>query len=388
MMEMDTRTGTKFNLCNLLVGGVVMLVMVNTPEVLLGTFATGSIDIREVGTEKGKVQLASFGGGFNRTAYYTSGLLLMSSTDPWTAYGEIGYRVNEAYWVVPRKPTVWYTRFAETGSRRNDFEKRVAVPNNEVAVLRKIPRPTEEKCRALNVTDFSYWAKMYICAGGKFGFEVGGPDLKRDEGFFSLTMGHTYVRYSSIDGNRVVTGDEVFDDRPVNFPRHEKLWTDMGDCFLNAVSFNRISGSMKASERLALSSLVRIAGINHPSGFSQPPVETEAEIISVMCSNVSFWVIVTMVVSILLMWFSALYFCFNMKILSRELGQWIQIGNKLSSSRAFDSLPRYAHSSSDRSKDITVLLQSVVVDGSTEIILVPVPQNDHEDRSTTDLTGE
>lgn len=387
-MEMDTRTGRKYNLSSFLVGGFVMLFMVNTPEVLLGTLATGHNDIRETGTERGKVELASFGGGFNNTTYYTSGLLLMSSTDPWTAYGEIGYRLNESYWVVPRKPTLFYARFAEAGSRWNDFEKRVWVPNNEVVVLRKIPRPVDEKCSILNATDFKYFVKFYTCTGGKFGFEAGGPNLKRDEGFFSLTVGHTHVHYSSINGNRIMRGGEVFDDRPVNFPRHEKLWADMGYCFLNAVSFNRISSSMKVSERFAISSLVRIAGLDHPSGFSHPPAKTDAELTSVMCANVPFWVIVIMVVSVVLMWFSAFYFRFNLKVLSRELGQWIQISNSLSSSGVFGSLPRYAQSSQARSRNIKVSLQTVVVDGSKEIVLVPVPRNGHEDRASTDLKDD
>ena len=125
---------------------------------------------------------------------------------------------------------------------------------------------------------------------------------------------------------------------------------------------------MQIGEKLALSSLVRVAGLGHPSGFDDPPLLVEARVIRVRSSNVSRYVVVTMIASVLAMVLCEAFFSLHMCIVSRELGQWIQMAEGLAAKKVLSSWPRYTRFPT-RARDLMVRLERVVVDGGEALKL-------------------
>lgn len=379
ILEMDTRTGRNLSWPYIIVGGFVTLFFVNTPEVLLGTLATGRNDIRETSEEVKMIELASFGGSFNKSVYYTSGMVLAGSSTPDVSYREVGYKAGDMEWVVPRKPTVWYRRFAEVGRLNgdvkpghphNDLESRIDVWKNDVVILRRAERPTAgDVCQKWNGTDFGYSITMLVCNSKKFGFKASGPDLAATESFFTFWTGTARVHYRSVNNNRYMSGSELKEQEIVELPRPDLLWKDMGHCLLNAISFNRARGSsMAVPEKLALSSIMRTAGLEHKSGFSDPALMARARVMEVRSSNVSRFVVVTMWVAVGLIVMCDVFFSCQTRVVSRELGQWIQMGQELADNMAFSSWPRYTRYP-ERPKNLLVRLERVNALGKRALLL-------------------
>lgn len=346
MVEADPRIGGAFNFGSFLAGGFVTLVLLNSPEVLLGGFASAGNDIRELRSVRMNVTMGSYGGGLHEDCYYTSGQMLLSHPNPVIAYREIGYTVGRVeggyYWVVPRKPTIWYARFGENHTRRNDEEVRVRIERNPVAVLTKCARPDVGECDVSEKESFGYRMSMHICRNSTFGFVFKGVREEEESGFFQLGKGYTWVRYTSMNGDRVVEGGEVQAVEGVSFPRFETFWRDMAQCFLNSISFNRPVANLPTPDRLAISALVRTAGVASATGFEKRALRIEGSVREVRLSNVSKWVVVIMCVCVCVRVGSVVFFRFQLKVLTRELEQIIVVGGGLAKGGVLSGVPRYA----------------------------------------------
>lgn len=371
ILEMDTRTGGHMNFYNIVVGGFVSLFLINTPEVLLGTYASGQTDIRALRSTNRTVELACYGGAYNRTVFYSTGLLLLASTEAQVVYEENAYFLENGDIVVPRKPTIWYEKFAEGKGKRNDAEKRIYVPHNHVGLLRKV-QPSETNCILRNVTEYDYWVSMKTCEDGIFGFEAAGPHLKYSSGFFKFYVGHAGVKYFSSGGHRKIKGSDVVRHAEMAFPKHVEVWEDMSRCFLHAVSFAKNNDKIGIAERISISGLVRIGSIDNPLGFSKPPVMVLAEVMDVRASNASRWLVVTMVISLATVLGNAIYFRFRLRVLSRELGQWVAIGAPLVGDLCFP-LSRYSYRRRRPFETVQVMLKSREGDFAKDMVFSTEP---------------
>lgn len=344
ILQMSTRTSPSLSLPYQLLNAFVSLFLVHTPDVLLTSLASNTLDIRQISLSNTTTELASFGGGFDRSTYYTAGLLLLASTKPTEAYPEIAhYLPHSGQWIVPRKPVIWYRHFYRTLSRENDLEPHLYVPENKVAVLTPVPPSavTLSTCQVHNRSDFGYSLVASSCSGGLFGFDVNGPTLEPESRFFRLTTAVASVRYSSRHNLRSIDASHVRQEVTVPvFPRHGQLMRDMHRCFLNVVSFNRAPFSISVTERLALSSLVRVAGFDTASGFSDPGEVVDVEVGAVRISEVSRFLVLTMAFSVGMIAVAGSVFTFSEKVLSRELGQWIQVGRGLTRKGVWSAYPR------------------------------------------------
>lgn len=354
LVDVDTRFGGVLNPWSLIFGGFVSLILQQTPEVLLGTFASDQVDVRVLQVQETQLLIGSLGGAYSKDCYWTSGLLLLANRDPTTAYAEVAYKFNdlteqgrpESYsWAIPRKPAHWYRVFAEKHQRKPDEEARIYVPNNPVVVLQRVERPGIDvrRCVTLKEESFGYRLIAYVCPDEIFGFRFDGPRIDMEIGFFRIRKGKASVRYKSNQGNRVVSGGPVHkeEQEPVSLPRYESLWDDMKSGFLNAVSFNNdIKSTISLVDRLALSSIIRTTSFGNPTGFEDKPLKVKAFVSEVRLCNVPRIVIFIMFISVLIMAANALYFRLRLRILSGELEQLIVAGNPLLSK--LSSVPRYA----------------------------------------------
>lgn len=312
IVEMDCRMGRRLNRHYLLFHGIVSIFIYLTPEILLTNLATGIRDIRPSWKSNSTTtELGSFGGGFDKTLYSMSGLVLLSSMHVDEAYGEVAYKSKIATdeFILPRKPIIFYSKFGETGVRGDsDREKQVSIDENEALSITKVRSPPIESCQMHISNSYKYSLKMLDCDDGVFGFEYEGPDLEHNIQFFQLKTGSVSVRYTSRGGYRRLSGSEMKGAKVglTKLPRANILWRDMGDCFLNSISFGRFpSEKFDIPTRLAISSIVRITGIENDSGFDQIPKIADAIVRDVTVSNLSWWALLVSLISsmILLLYF-------------------------------------------------------------------------------------
>lgn len=287
VVGLDTSLERKFSLLYVLVNAFITLGVMYTPETLLGLWASGRTQIRAGHSYPTSVELGPVGGAYNKKNYYTSGQLLLSSITPDESYQEIGYRVEDG-WMIPRKPTIWYTHFAMNNKTRfNDYEPRISVEQNEAIRIRRVANDGVVKCdEQYSSSSFNFTLQMRICAYGTFQFTFHGPDVTAERVSFFLEEGIASVQYSSISGRRVVQGSDLQFGKALRFPRGFELWASMGHCFLNAVSFLRPLSKISVWDRIAISSLVRIAWLHNEDGFRTPARMAEAHVADVAVTNI------------------------------------------------------------------------------------------------------
>lgn len=341
LIEIDARIGGSLTPSNILLNSIVTLLFMNTPEVLIGTLGSGVIDIREKNPTTQNVVLASIGGGHDINNYFTSGQILLSSKDPDTVYAQIAYRPDGLLeqWILPRKPTVWFEQWLQ--SKPVEKEKTILVSENQAVAL--IPVSDGVRCNSFKVSNiYGFRLQIHNCTQSVFGFSIKGPNLEETSGYFQLNVGEATVRYYSQGGKRKVSGGKLRKGKKVDLPRVEQLRDEMGQCFLNAASFNRPVSKMGVLDRMAISALVRSAWVTDPSGFSEPEKRALALVKEVSVSNLSRWVVLTVFISTIIIILATVWFRWRLRVLSRELGQWMALGEGVQ--EVLSCSPRYAAS--------------------------------------------
>ena len=306
LVELDTDLQDGFSFWYMLSNTFVTLLFLYTPEQFVGMWASGRIEVRLLRPELKTVELASLAGGLNYETYYTTGQLLISSTtSPKDVYGEVSYRHNEQ-WILPRKPTLWYEKFAENNTklRKNNVkEVHITVMDNEVVRLVEAPLQNVEKesCREIgNLTSYGHSLQMHTCGiVTQFRYSRGEED--NDAKAFQIHYGSTTVKYSVEKGLRRINGGNLDNVETVKFPNPGVFWEDMGMSFLNAVCHipeNRPEDSIPILDRVMMSAMVRVDWIkgNHTGGFSEPPKMVEASVSKAVTSNIPLAVVIIMVV--------------------------------------------------------------------------------------------
>ena len=214
-------------------------------------------------------------------------------------YGEVGYRHNKQ-WILPRKPTLWYEKFAENISREgNKKEVHIEVEENEAVSIEEVSLQDvkDGSCRQIGkkLEGYGFDLEMHTC-GNTIQFQIRKGDRKNETKAFRFSYGTASIIYSVEKGLRRINGEELDNVGTVEFPEPNAFWNEMGKCFLNALTFNspEKEASIPFLDRVIISGWIRVDWIKgkHIGGFSHPPKMVEASVREVVTSNIRFAVVI------------------------------------------------------------------------------------------------
>lgn len=332
----------------------------HTPEITIGSFGSNVIDIRGTAPKPNKTIVGAYSGAWCNTTdcsskegilYYTSGLILFSSSNLDQAYKEIAFKVNGDL-VIPRKPVAWYRKFGEgeSGVRDNNRESQLRIAKNPVVILENVSSPARGRCNESTFSDFYNYFTMVTCPGNGtdppiFGFSINGTYITKREKFYKLYNGIAIVEYSSKNGARQMKGSIVHKDKKsIPFPRRDTFLKEMGGCFLNAMAYRRTDekGSNEVDvDRVAISALVRIGSVENKWGFEENACLVEAEEMEVVVSNLSRFTLLAVVVATVLCIATTTIFWMKPKRFSSEMAQFMALGENGGFAKIFSTMPRY-----------------------------------------------